>query len=336
MVGSISIKNFKSLKDVSFESRRVNIFIGEPNTGKSNLLEALGVFSLNYTNARNVLRYKTLYDLFFDTNVAEPITIAAGAYSASIEFWREKCLVKVSDANTVDLPELEGKALNNELALTLESDRTVAGNIDYSEHWPFRYYKFYQQQNFPSDKISFLSTPYGDNLVSILRSNGELRELVRELIESKGYKLNLRIESREIELVKDNGVLISYPYQSVSDTLQRIIFYLAAIKSNKNATLLLEEPETHIFPFYTKYLAELMALQSSNQYFIVTHNPYFLLSLVEKTPIDELAVFITYMEKYETKLRQLSNEELSELLDLNTDIFFNLDKFLTISNEPLS
>jgi hypothetical protein len=43
----------------------------------------------------------------------------------------------------------------------------------------------------------------------------------------------------------------------------------------------------------------------------------------------EVGVFITYQENYETRLRPLSEEELSELLDLNTDVFFNFDKFLS-------
>jgi len=51
--------------------------------------------------------------------------------------------------------------------------------------------------------------------------------------------------------------------------------------------------------------------------------------MVEKIKTSEVAVFITYQENYETKLRPLSEEELSEVLDLNTDVFFNFDKFLT-------
>jgi hypothetical protein len=46
--------------------------------------------------------------------------------------------------------------------------------------------------------------------------------------------------------------------------------------------MVLEEPETHAFPKHTKYLGELVALDKSNQYFISTHNPYFLLAVIEK------------------------------------------------------
>lgn len=41
MIGNLGIRNFKSIKDLDLDCRRVNLFIGEPNTGKSNILEVL-------------------------------------------------------------------------------------------------------------------------------------------------------------------------------------------------------------------------------------------------------------------------------------------------------
>ena len=44
-VGKISIKNFKSLYDISFEPGNVNVFIGANGSGKSSVLEAIGILS---------------------------------------------------------------------------------------------------------------------------------------------------------------------------------------------------------------------------------------------------------------------------------------------------
>src|ERR1700754_4610555 len=125
MVKHISIKNFKPLKDISFESRRVNIFIGEPNTGKSNLLEALGVFSANYLNQRSILRYRTLYDLFFDNNILEPILISAGRYTMKITVLNEKGCVTVSDTASSSLPEFESGSLMETEFLARDSNRVA-------------------------------------------------------------------------------------------------------------------------------------------------------------------------------------------------------------------
>ena len=63
-------------------------------------------------------------------------------------------------------------------------------------------------------------------------------------------------------------IIISYPHFLVSDTLQRIVFYLVVIETNKDSIIAFEEPESHAFPYYTKYLAERIALdKNNNQYF---------------------------------------------------------------------
>jgi hypothetical protein len=102
---------------------------------------------------------------------------------------------------------------------------------------------------------------------------------------------------------------------------------VAAILSNKNSVLVFEEPESHSFPLYTHYLAELIALdENQNQYFISTHNPYFLMPLLAKAPKDDLAVHIVYYKNYETRAKTLTEKEVQETMEL--DIFGNLDRFL--------
>jgi AAA15 family ATPase/GTPase len=91
----------------------------------------------------------------------------------------------------------------------------------------------------------------------------------------------------------------------------------------------LDMPEAHMHPPHVKKLAELIARDESNQYFITTYSPYLLMSLIEKTPKDELSVFLTFLlEDRETKVKTLANEQIEEVLDMDVDVFFNLDKFL--------
>jgi hypothetical protein len=52
------------------------------------------------------------------------------------------------------------------------------------------------------------------------------------------------------------------------------------------------------------------------------------MSLIEKTPKDELSVFLTCLEDRETKVKTLANEQIEEVLDMDVDVFFNFDKFL--------
>ena len=77
---------------------------------------------------------------------------------------------------------------------------------------------------------------------------------------------------------------------------------MLAIHSNKNASIVLEEPESQTFPYYTKHLAEEIALDDENQYFIATHNPYLLRSIIEKAPKNKVNIFVVSLEEYLTKI----------------------------------
>jgi AAA15 family ATPase/GTPase len=45
MITKLSISNFKSVRKLDIDCKKVNLFIGEPNTGKSNILEAMALMS---------------------------------------------------------------------------------------------------------------------------------------------------------------------------------------------------------------------------------------------------------------------------------------------------
>ena len=51
----LTIQNFKSLYDISFEPGRVNVFIGANGSGKSSVLEAIGVLSAAMTDRVNAV-----------------------------------------------------------------------------------------------------------------------------------------------------------------------------------------------------------------------------------------------------------------------------------------
>ncbi len=309
MVKHVSIQNFKSIKSLEFDARRVNVFIGEPNTGKSNILEALGWFTPGVKD-EEVVRLDIWENLFYDNDNSQNLIIEAGKFELIASEQRNNKRVN-----------LVSKYADGDMNRNDVTD-------DFSKN-PFRFYQFQSVDKFETSGIKFLIPPIGRNLFSLIRNNKSVRETITEILKSKGYKLNLRLEEHKIEIVKEeNDILFTYPYISLSDTLQRIIFYLTAINTNSEAVLIFEEPEANSFPPYTKRLAKSIALDESNQYFIVTHSPYLLGTLIQKTPTIELNVFNTYMEDYQTKLYRLSDDELSKVWDYEESVFFNLDRFL--------
>lgn len=194
----------------------------------------------------------------------------------------------------------------------------------------FRTYVFKKLKSFERNFRPFLNPPFGENIPSLLVSNKKYKDLVSSVFREKGFRLMLKPTEIDINMAKEvNDELYSYPYNSISETLQRIIFYLLAIESNENASLIFDETDSNTFPMYTKHLAELIAQDSPNQYFIATHNPYLLNSLIAKTPSKELSVFLTKMDDYQTCVTNLSEKDLSALLDKGIDVYFNLDKLIS-------
>ncbi len=47
MIKHLQIKNYKSIKQLDLECSRINVFVGRPNAGKSNILEALALDQLS-------------------------------------------------------------------------------------------------------------------------------------------------------------------------------------------------------------------------------------------------------------------------------------------------
>ncbi len=65
-IREVEIENFKSIKHLKLNCKRINVFIGEPNTGKSNILEAvvgLPSFIAHRFKLQDAVRFERLSNL---------------------------------------------------------------------------------------------------------------------------------------------------------------------------------------------------------------------------------------------------------------------------------
>lgn len=350
MIKSLTIRNFKSIKDLTVDCKRINLFIGEPNTGKSNILEALGLLSwLVYAKVRteqkdsqdssqlivrpqqyhtrlfDFIRFIGVQDLFLDGLIDEKVEISIMKKTEiGIEMKLKSGFVILEKK-----AEKTSKKSNKKqeiIQLDFKGDVTkISSTIkDFSS---IKFYRFLKQFIFPANTSSYLLPPFGSNLFSLVMSNKKLREIMTGFYRESDLTLVLKPQNMtfEIQNQRENFVF-NHPYISVSDTLQRIIFHIIAMESNENSTLIFEEPESFAFPYFTMYLGERIAKYNTNQCFISTHNPYLLQSILEKADKNEVNVFVTFLEDFQTKVVQLTSDQISsEILD--ADPFFNLDKF---------
>jgi len=327
MIQQLSIKNFKSIKGLKFPCKKLNVFIGEPNSGKSNIIEALALRSQNAVMMelnKQMFRYKTIGDLFYDFNINKPIEVITEDISTILKY----AVSENGGINNQFSLIVDSRFNINPLIISSDGKKNGGTSINPS-NINVHLYEYKRLAAFSDVYSPNLSAPYGENLAILLRSNSEYKDWVKDFLKEK--KLTLTIKPTENEILASkliNDEIYSYPYSSLSETLQRIIFYTIAIKSNKDSTILFDEPETNTFPLYTKLLAETIALDESNQFFVTTHNPYLLQNLIEKSKISDLNVCIVEMKDYQTKLSVLNEDQISQVLDLNSDVFFNFDKIL--------
>ncbi|MEM2971447.1 MAG: AAA family ATPase [Candidatus Bathyarchaeia archaeon] len=324
MIRNLEIENFKSIKYLKLECKRINLFIGEPNTGKSNILETIALLShiCHEGNICDFIRFENMMDLFYDRILENKVKILFDEKELWMSLENEKYSIYAGEKGiycNISRYNHEGLMVHRASSRFLEDFRK------------FKFYRFRVRSDFPNKRSDFLNPPDGDNLFAVVVARKDLRSILKQIFGSFGLTLAFELHENKIRVQKqlEEDIVISFPYSLASETIQRLVFYLTAIYSNKNSVLAFEEPEAHAFPYYTKYLAEIIAQnKNNNQYFISTHNPYFLLSALEKAPKDEVAVFCTRLEDYQTKVKALTEEQIGEILEKGIDIFLNVKRFL--------
>jgi len=344
LIKNLRIQNFKSIKDLSLDCERINVFIGRPNAGKSNILEAVSLLGVNYEEINNkkflesTIRYRLLNHFFNNFNVKEPIKVNADfetvvtfeeAPSTLPEEHKYDFIFKKSFLSKKLTEPVREKTNPSTFVIKLYSDGKIMGgnNLDGP---PLSSIKRYEFNGLLETQLNglYLKPPHGENFYSIVETHPPIREEIKQFLAPNGLELLLDINSRRMTVVqRTEDTLISFPLTLVPDTFQRYIFHLAAIMSNRDSVLLFEEPESHSYGPYIYELAQHMLNdEGGNQFFLTTHNPYFLLPLLQEGK--DVAVFTTWFENYETHAKRLTQEEIREILDYGIDLFLNLDHFI--------
>ncbi|MBT9098506.1 AAA family ATPase [Methylovulum psychrotolerans] len=335
---SVNITNFKSLKSVTLsDCKRINLLIGKPNVGKSNILEALGLLGLGYVRFnRNkkltqYVRFENVPELFFQGNIHEPICIAINDDESS-------CRLDYFDSNPQTLQEViehYDKALNINLFLNghhnhlfINNDLNVIETPQFTGFAPVKAYKFTANLVLEKQNLLYLVPPFGVNLLNVIQADKGLKGDLARIFSEYGLKLVFDMANHSLKLMKETSgdEIFLLPYSSIADTLQRIIFFKAAIASNQDSILLFEEPEAHCFPPYITHIAKEIIGSESNQFFIATHSPYILDAFLENARTD-LAIFMADFKDGQTVIKRLTDAELNDVYEYGLDLFFNAELF---------
>ncbi len=322
-IKSVSVNNFKSVKSVTLsDCRRINVLIGRPNVGKSNILEALAMFDIPYMvnssnkSLKNLVRIENTADLFYNGMSSIPVEVAADGYLLSISRGSNNGL----SVDITNRGEISRYAFSP--SLTLSTKKVPAALPDILAYF------FPTHFVAESSPIGFLLPPAGANLMETVANLPELKANLATLFHGYGLKMMFDAGSQQIKAMRENGLdMFLVPFGSLADSLQRLIFYKAAIESNRGKVLCFEEPEAHTFPPYISNVVNDIIAAESNQFFITTHSPYVISSLLESAGND-LAVYVVDMDNNATVVKRLTENQLQEAYDNGMDMFYNIEAYL--------
>ena len=315
LIKNIRIKHFKSLEDVEIKGcHRYNIFVGRPNVGKSNILEALTMFALPYMGGTHFslpdfLRMeRNTASLFFNGDVSKKIEITAGSHHFLLEHKSDNQVrfnTGGEDFSMVDLMVEQA-----------------------ADKYPiFKPYYYGKKSSASQINMPFLCPIVGENLMQVVKNNNELRAEITSLLANYGLKLALDTVNQKLMVMKplDADTSCVIPYDAMADSLKRLVFYKAAIMSNTQSVLVMEEPEAHSYPPYIVKVIQTMLEADSNQYFITTHSPYVINEFLENKA--DVAIFLTDFVNGQTRIRALNDNELQQIYEDGIDLFFNTEFF---------
>ncbi|HZZ74368.1 MAG TPA: AAA family ATPase [Puia sp.] len=167
-IGNISIVNFKSIRQAYLENcARINLIIGKLNSGKSNILEALSLFSLPFlreSRAKKItqmIRCENLSELFHFGNTEDSIFVVMDALSCVVKYNPDKSLaVETNNGANQHIYQIDKN-------LRFRSDRSK------SEKPVVKRYIFPGKTIFAGRHLNFQMPPYGLNNINPERSQSE-------------------------------------------------------------------------------------------------------------------------------------------------------------------
>ncbi len=338
-IDNIEIKNFKSIRHQKIEGcKRINVFVGAPNVGKSNILEALSLMCFENNRSgllKDFCRFDLLINIFNDGDSAKDAEIICRNKKYSLKYKNESHLTfQVEDTNSVSTKILGKTPVLNNLKFDHHGQPTlISDNTEISEISPVKKYQFKIGSSINSkNDAKTLESPFGRNLALVLRHNKDVRQECGELFDIYNLKLIFDKDDNIVVQKKlDEFTAFQFSVSQIADTLQRLIFHKAAIASNNNAVLLFEEPEAQMFPPYiSKFTGDMVYNENNNQFFITTHSPFVLNDLLDNAESEDLAIYVVSYKNDtgETKINRMSDLDKREAYQFGYDFFMNINQFI--------
>ncbi|QIU96534.1 AAA family ATPase [Bacteroides faecium] len=340
MIKNIHVLNFKSLKDIQYSPKNLNLLMGLNGMGKSSFIQSLLLLRQNKDTKLSRFFLNGPYteigkgkDAMYQDNQGDTIffqcDMEEGAESLSL-----RCELKYQpESNALDsncswsVDELNKYSLFNNNFQYLEADRSApaadykTSYIDVVEHKQVGTqgeYAVHYLNKYGNEKIAnpLLFHPQAKSDILLHQIDAWLGEI------SPGVKLNIT------EIQGTDKVLLDYQFSKGTQFSNRFrpknvgfgISYVlpvivALLKANRDEVIIIENPESHIHPHGQVELGKLISLAAATgaQIFVETHSDHIVNGVrvaVKEKLIEKEMVRIAYFDKITTESEQYSKVEI--------------------------
>ena len=353
MIDKIEVKNFKSLKDISVETRNLNVLAGLNGTGKSTLIQVLLLIKQSFPEGINSIEDLILngplikigkgQDALYQFAVNEKIIISIEfnennkmglkyVYSPSKD--RLKSFYEIIPKNGIaglkqepilkDFQYICAERLGPQDVHAMSDTSIEDGDLGVKGEYAVHYLHVHGNKFKVSPELKHENT---EDLTLINQLNGWMGEI------SPGVKVNV------IEVPHIDQVLLSYQYdmgkgrtasfkpQNVGYGISYVLpIVVSLLTAGKDKIIIIENPESHIHPRGQAELGKLMALAANNgaQLFVETHSDHIINGIrvaVKDKHIKKEKVSICYFDKETEKdeqytiINELKIDKQGELSD---------------------
>lgn len=331
MLQEFRIKNFKAFRDLKLNGfKKVNIFVGKANTGKTSILEALSLFLakhpqmlISLLDERSMLGDDTCFEsLFFDYKTDELITLESDLEKLELSPNFENQSLVISEQTTY-IDRSNSYNLKNSLKFSFESKnkKSFSSSISFNKIETKMAYNVSMSENDNKPFISSLNSiefiaslknreyfnKFVDNLSTVLADNEKAKELQQKIKEFALDIEDLKFVGGNKILVQQKGLQHAIDFRLLGQGFQSYIFILVAILSYKKYIIIDEIENGLHFESIDLLLESMFQTPKDTQFFITTHNKELLKNLALKLEkqddkIKNVALFNIYYDK-ENKLR---------------------------------
>lgn len=344
LLTDFKIKNFKAFDDFNLQNlKKVNIFVGKPNTGKTSILEALSLFLAKnpymlvlLLSERNILNDEDCFQsLFFDYKTNNYISLISNNDTVAIRIKDdEKSIVAFTDNDFV----ADRVANGLEFKIKQNSKNTQfddAGYISFYNEQNSLKLKYKRENEIDSlNKLEFIfnfkNKRYQDRFIkdisSILQAKDQEKMLQKKMQHFSSNIDGLKFLNNNKLVVRQKKLQHDIDFRLLGQGFQTYIFILVAILAGKKYILIDEIENGLHFESIDLLLESILNSPKDTQFFITTHNEEILQRLASKIgeknkKTEDIAVFNIYHNK-EQKLEavQYSQENFIHAMSYGNEV----------------